>query len=159
MTPADRTRFGQALGVLAVNLGHELTDAEVNAYWDTLRDLPISAVEAACFDLRASATFWPKPSEIIKLTQQSESRRADYAWGEVVHACRNVRTAAHPDPVVEAIVKDLGGWGHLGRDLSARDLGFKAKEFRRMYLAAKADEAARERLGGREQQQITEGGT
>lgn len=162
MNEADRPRFFAAVAALGATLDKEVTEVLLGAYWAALQDIEITVLEAACFDLSRSAKFFPKPVEIRELTHQSASSGADEAWAEVLGLLKNCRNASHDDLVVERVVRQMGGWVHLGSEITAADLNsWKAKEFRRMYAEAKEAEnkPTRARLNQHPAGQIDDGET
>jgi hypothetical protein len=141
MTNADRKQFGVLMGVLCAAFGREAGEPTVQAFWFALGDLDIDALSRAVAEYLRTGKRFPAPADIRELAAGTGDDAANTAWEQVLRLARNSRSAQHPDPIAEAVVKQLGGWLVLGQ----KDAEQLATWTRKEFLALYADELARER--------------
>lgn len=114
MTPNDKGRFGMAIGALAEAYRQTITAATVRAYELGLDDLPIEAIEGAVRRALRQCKFMPAPIELRELSGEvNGSNRAVLAWGAfeqavIVHG--GYKSVCFDDPLINATVRNLGGW-------------------------------------------------
>lgn len=142
MTQADRPRFLAALGALAVATGTPLDEARSRAYWMALDDLPIEAIERAVRSALRSARFFPRPVELREACGDiPPAGRAAIAFEAVRRAIREqgaYRSVAFDDPLVNATVRNLGGWPRLCGQTKDELDKWTRKDFERVYAALAA---------------------
>lgn len=144
----SKQTFVASLKLMATAFDRELTPQLIEVYWAGLRDLPIGAVTKACQDLILSALHFPRISEIRGLITSRASDDANEKWAQCTEMLRNCTNAKHPDPVVNEVIRQMGGWIHLGRDVKQENLHtWKAREFRELYRDALELAARHERAG------------
>lgn len=139
MTNADRGRFASLLAALAASFGKEADEATAEGYWIGLCDLEIGEVELACQRAIRECKFFPVPVELRRLAGQiSAPLRAVTAWGVVSAAVGSVgymTSVDFDDPIINATVRNMGGWPRLC-SLGSEDFSVWArKEFERVYSA------------------------
>lgn len=81
--------------------------------------------------------FMPKPADIVRQLQGTNSDRALLAWGKVFDAMQSVgayRTVIFDDGVIHAVIEDLGGWPKVCR-YPNDELQFLQKRFCDSYRA------------------------
>ncbi len=148
MTNQDRPNFLAALNAMAIAFTIELSPERIDVYWGDLKDLPLGAVVKACEHLRRSSVHFPRIAEIRNLIASRAEDDASEKWAQCTEMLRDCTNAKHPDPVVNAVIRQMGGWVHLGRDVKAESLHtWKAKEFRELYRDALDLAARHERAG------------
>ena len=79
--------------------------------------------------------FMPKPGEIVGALQGKQNEQSLLAWVKVTKGIRQVgasKTVIFDDPLIHAVIADLGGWIRLCR-LTERELNFQQREFERLY--------------------------
>ena len=77
----------------------------------------------------------PKPGEIIASLQGKQGEQSLMAWVKVTKGIRQVgasKTVIFDDPIIHAVITDLGGWIRLCR-MTERELIFQQREFERLY--------------------------
>lgn len=87
--------------------------------------------------------FAPKVADIVRVLQGTQGDRALLAWGKTLEAMSSVgawRDVVFDDPVIHAVVQDLGGWVKLCR-LPSKDLGYVQHRFCQAYQAYASVEA------------------
>lgn len=105
---------------------YECTDKTIRLYHLVLEDLPDRAVKAAAVKWVAEDTPWfPKAGQLrSKALDILEEQRpaALEAWGEVIKQLHRPQSMYHDgnryelkplDDLIEAAVKDIGGWDYL----------------------------------------------
>lgn len=140
MTEADRPRFAGLLVRLCDYYRTELSAMVIGMYWTALERFPMDAIEHAA-ELHVQSPdrgqWLPKAADLIALLQGNTSQRAALAWTAVREAVRSVgpyRSVVFDDPLTQAIVHEMGGWGALN-EMQSRDVPFRQKEFVERYTA------------------------
>ena len=142
MKSNDQPRFAAVMEILCATFQREPSTFLFDAYRTALADLPIEAVENAAGAALGSLKFMPKPVELRELAgaknAPSIEDRALIAWGCVLQAIRDTSgyaTVDFDDPVINATIRDLGGWIQLS-DKSSEELHkWTIKDFTRAYCA------------------------
>ena len=138
-TKEHRDRFSKAMQTLAAAFNKEATMDLIEAYWIGLKDLSIEDVEHGAHAALRELEIMPRPAHLRKMSGDVEpSHRAAIAWQAVRTALRrhSVYTSVNfDDPVVNATIRNMGGWVALG-ERSAEDFDiWTRKEFERIYVA------------------------
>ena len=71
MTPRERPEFLKVLSDLAELFGRELKPSVVDLYWDALKDLALSTVQAMAKSHARGGRFFPKPLELRPVEQRA----------------------------------------------------------------------------------------
>lgn len=138
MIETDKARFAQALMALAEYYGKPLSDGVVALYWQGLQDLDIGAVESAIGRHMCNpdtGQFMPKVADLRRMIGGRTTDAAAVAWSKVDRAVRCVgpyRSVAFDDPLIHAVVTDMGGWVLL-TGKSEDEWPFVAREFENRY--------------------------
>ncbi|MGI9353600.1 MAG: DUF6475 domain-containing protein [Rhizobiaceae bacterium] len=133
---SDSDRFGEAFVICATVHDKQITPELIEAYYSALSDIPIDLIEKAFAYNIQHSKFFPKPSEIREVAMPKAAEPSEMAaaqWDDVMVRLRDSRNAKSPDPVTEAVVKDLGGWIYLGQREQDK-LVWIQKEFERRYV-------------------------
>ena len=134
----DKKRFGEAMVVLAVATGHELTEQILRVYWAELEHYEPDDVDAALRHLGRTSKFFPRLAEIIDLLKPDDvsvEDQARAAWDDVMPLLRNSRAAVSNDPITEAVINQMGGYVRLGM-LETDKLVWERKDFEERYVRA-----------------------
>lgn len=95
--------------------------AVIAMWWQSMKDFDLSIVKKA---LSAhvmnpdNGQFMPKPADVIRLMGGTTKDKALVAWSMVDLAVRQVGTyqdVVFPDPIIHAVITDMGGWIPLGQ--------------------------------------------
>ncbi|MGV1045540.1 DUF6475 domain-containing protein [Limnohabitans sp.] len=81
--------------------------------------------------------FPPKVADIVRALQGTHGDRSLIAWGKTLEAMSRVgawRDVVFDDPVIHAVVQDLGGWVKLCR-MPSKDIGYVQHRFCQTYQA------------------------
>jgi len=139
MDNTDYKEFSIAMQTLAVAFDKEATEDLLEVYWQALQDLPLADVKRGATEALRRSEWMPKPAHLRKYSGDVEpSHRATIAWQAVRQAISQhgtYQSVDFSDPVVNAVIRNMGGWVELGqRDGKDFDV-WGRKEFERIYLA------------------------
>ncbi len=136
MDEHDRTEFVTAIAAMAATFRQEGSESVYEGYWMGLSDLDLETVKGAVKRGIRESRWMPTPHELrILAGEMSLADRALKAWGVVQRAVKRHgcwRSVNFDDAVVNAAIRNLGGW----KDLDDRiDEGQKwtRKEFIEVY--------------------------
>lgn len=114
MTTKDETRFRAAITALAEAYRQTITPATLHAYLLGLDDLSIDAIEGAVRKALRTCRFMPAPIELRELSGEvAGGNRAVMAWdcfSRAVVEHGGYKSVVFDDPVLNATVRNLGGW-------------------------------------------------
>jgi hypothetical protein len=135
MENQDRKAFADCIQALAAAFRTETSPALFESYWMGLDDLPLNAVLAAVKQAARKCRFMPVPAELRELAGAGGQAAVLDAWQAVVGAIRSVGHYRSVDfgPVVNAVVRNLGGWRRLCDADSDELHSFLRKDFERIY--------------------------
>lgn len=139
MDKADKTRFAELITGMAHTFRTPISAADLENYWRLLNRFPLNSIGQAIVTYCRSPEahrFFPKPSELVALVVGSGTDQALRAWSKVIRAIRGVgayRTVVFDDPLIHAVIWDMGGWQDLCAML-IKDEPFRAKEFEKRYV-------------------------
>jgi hypothetical protein len=135
----DRKAFSEVMQLLAATYSKEATIDLIEAYWGALKDLPLEDVQFAAQTARMRMEYMPRPAHLRKLAGDVEpDHRAAIAWEVVRKAIGQYGTYQSidfDDPVINATIRNLGGWIELGRKKGQDFNVWTRKEFERIYQA------------------------
>lgn len=149
MTDHDRSKFAEALHVLAETFGEPLSDLRTEAYFDALRDFSIEQVSLATRLSLRTCKFFPRPVELRDLIAGNQDDNAETAWGGLLREVRRVGYMGTPDlePRTALAVKELwGGWRRLCETLPGEgpELIGWLKQFKETYETVDRRETVKE---------------
>ena len=139
MDKADKPRFAELITGLAQTFHTPISSADLETYWQLLNRFSLHAIEQAVVTYCRSPEahrFFPKPSELVALVVGSGPDQALRAWSKVIRAIRGVgayRTVVFDDPLIHAVIWDMGGWQTLCAML-IQDEPFRAREFEKRHV-------------------------
>jgi len=139
VTPLDRPRLAQFLGVLAEAFNESVSELRLEAYYLALDDLEIGALESAGKSA-LNERFFPRPADLRRLVDGSRDGEAESAWMAVLREVRRVGyigTPTLPAVALETIAGLWGSWGRLCQTLPGEgpELIGWAKQFKLSYGA------------------------
>lgn len=138
MNDPDRQRFAFAMEALAEAFQREMREATLHGYWLGLCDLPIESVEQATMRAIRKCQHMPRPAELRELAGDMTSEaRGVIAWDSVQRAIGSrgsYASVCFDDPVVNATIRNLGGWQKLCATLTD-EMKWVRKDFERVYDA------------------------
>jgi hypothetical protein len=148
VTESDRETFALFIKGLAAAHGVEASTALQLGYWMGLKDLPLSSIEHAIDRALSSCRHMPKPVELRELAGEiTNTQRAIIAWDALRRAIAShgsYRSVDFDDPLVNATVRNLGGWSKICGTGTEEFEKWTRKEFERVYLSLCASGASTE---------------
>jgi hypothetical protein len=142
MQQAEYKQFGEVMKATAEMYGKTLSPSSLALWWQAMRDLDLSAIQHALsqhINNPDNGQFMPKPADVRKHLSGTTSDAALFAWAKVLKACREIgayTTVAFDDPVIMAVLSDMGGWVQLCHS-TEDEQPFREKEFTAKYRAYK----------------------
>jgi hypothetical protein len=113
------SRAQQIVGILAGVYSFyraDLTEFHIKAWNRVLQGYEVEQI-AKAFDLHlvdpSAGQFLPKPADVVKQLQGTQTDRAALAWSKVLEAVQRVggyTTVAFDEGAIHAAIEDLGGW-------------------------------------------------
>lgn len=122
MRDSDHEQFSELLADVVGFYGQTVSRFAMGVWWQACQGFDLEQVRAA---LTAHAMdperghFAPKPADLVRQLQGTQTDRALVAWGKVLQAMQRVgaySSVAFDDPAIHAVVEDLGGWPKLCRE-------------------------------------------
>lgn len=140
MTPNDRERFALLIADVLGFYGQTPSKFALTVWWQACQPFEFEAVQRAlgrhAMDPEVGQ-FAPKPADLVRQMQGTPTDRAAKAWGMVIDAASKVGAyadVAFDDPIIHAVVMDLGGWPVLCRT-NTDELGYLRHRFTEGYRA------------------------
>ena len=137
MTNQDRDRFEVMLLGLAEIFDKQLSEGQIDLYYLALEDMDIEDVANAGNILARSVKFFPKPVEFRESVVVGTDDMASIAYLKFFKACAHTpdRTLIFDDPIIHAVIDNLGGWNDELYDkwASVKDEVWLRKSFEEMY--------------------------
>ena len=140
MTPADRSRFFDALNAVYALYRVELSEPVGRIWWTALQGYEIEAVVAALGRHAVNpdtGQFLPKPADVVKQLEGATQDVALIAWAKVLNGLKQHGTyvsVVFDEPIIHRVIEDLGGWIWLGQQTD-KEIPFIEKRFRDAYRA------------------------
>jgi hypothetical protein len=142
MKSQQRESFAALITGVAELYGKPISPQLISIYWEGLAEFDFDEVKVAInLHVRNPDTgqFMPKIADVIKFIEGNTLTQAMRAWQKVMEAMRRVGTYAtvvFDDPIIHAVIADMGGWQLLGM-VQDEELPFKAREFEKRYQTYK----------------------
>lgn len=139
MEKNDDVRFVELMTILAASFRQEVGQATLEGYSIGLGDTPIDAIELAVKRAIRECKFFPSVSELRELAGEMRPEvRAVKAWdafclGTIHHGY--YASVDFDDRVINATVRNLGGWMPLLDRIEQEGDVWVRKEFERVYTA------------------------
>lgn len=137
MTQAEESRFEAVIYALADTFGAKLTPGQLLGYRMGLGSLLLADIELSARRAMETLKYMPKPAELRELAgAMTIDTRAILAWGVVKQTVHRLSAYGSPDfddPVINAAIRNMGGWSRLcGADADEFDTWVR-KDFERIY--------------------------
>ncbi len=142
METEHRKAFASLMTGTAELYGRPMSPELVSIYWEGLREFSFEDVKTAVnLHVRNPDTgqFMPKIADVVKFIEGNTLTQAMRAWQKVNEAMRRVgtySTVVFDDPIIHAVIADMGGWVPLGM-VQNEEWSFKAREFEKRYQTYK----------------------
>lgn len=116
MFPSEYPKFIEALAGVHDFYGKELSDFATRVWVEAVKGFDLQqvtkALSAHLMDPE-KGQFMPKPADLVKQLQGTQTDRALVAWGKVAGAMSSVGAytdVVFDDPIIHLCVTDAGGW-------------------------------------------------
>ncbi len=140
MKPADRAKFLEVLAGV-----HGFYRQELSKFAAEVWEQACTGFEVEQFTKALSAhlmdpergQFMPKPADIVRQLQGTQTDRSLLAWGRVLKAMESIGAYTDvdfQDPAIHAAVEDAGGWVTICRT-TYDELPFVQRRFTEAYKA------------------------
>jgi hypothetical protein len=139
MQPNEINEFTRVLSSVSVLYAKAMSKALVELYWAALSSFELGAVKQALQSHVQSpdtGQYMPKPADVVRFLQGDSRTQALQAWSRVVSAMRAVGgygSVVFDDPLVHAVIHDMGGWITLCQTVE-KDLPFRGADFTARYV-------------------------
>lgn len=137
MDNCDRDGFTKVLRMLAATYDKEASVDFIEAYWLALEDLSLDDIKFAANEALRRLEWMPRPAYLRKIIGDVEpDHRAAIAWQVVRKALSQHGTYTSvdfDDPVINASIRNMGGWVALGQKSGEDFEVWTRKEFERIY--------------------------
>ncbi len=139
MDESDKLRFGKLMTILAAAFRQEADKPTLEAYSIGLSDVPIEAIDTAVKRAIHGSKFFPSVAELRELAgEMKPEARAIKAWDAFCKGRDSYgyyTTVDFDDPVINATVRNLGGWMAVDDRLDEEGDKWFRKDFERVYVA------------------------
>lgn len=116
MNPVDREQLVDVLTGVHDFYRQDMSDFAMGVWLKACEGFEVeqvsSALSAHLMDPERGQ-FMPKPADLVRILQGTQTDRALVAWGKVLDAAQRVGAYASvtfDDGVIHAVIEDLGGW-------------------------------------------------
>lgn len=138
MIHEEKQKFSNFLLAIGDMFDRKVSETQVMLYFQTLRDLDFNEIQEAvkrhCQDPKRGH-FFPLPADIIaKIPRKNVSALS--AWASVTEALCKYNTydsVQFVDKTINAVIRSLGGWVKLSRDMGTDQETWNQKDFERLY--------------------------
>jgi hypothetical protein len=112
-----KTYFGESLGVLAIALDFDLTDAKVDVYFKLLAGkYPDEEIIRAIEHAASACKFFPKPAELVEIITGGKVEKETVAWRTVIENIKrhgSYYSVRFQDGSIAAAIEGMGGWPEM----------------------------------------------
>lgn len=140
MRPDDRQAFKALLTDAMAFYRQDISSFALSVWWQACERYDFEqvskAITAHAMDPERGQ-FAPKPADVVRQLQGTNTDRSLIAWGKVFEAMQLVgsyQTVAFDDPVIHAVIDDMGGWPRICVT-EADELPFVQRRFCETYRA------------------------
>lgn len=121
MKPVDRAEFARMLTDALAFYRQDVSKFALSVWWEACQPFDLEQVSKA---LTAHALdpergqFAPKPADIVRVLQGTQTDRALVAWGKVHEAIARAgayQSVVFDDGLIHAAIVDIGGWTAICR--------------------------------------------
>ncbi len=121
MQPSDKPKFLTVLAGVHDFYGKEISEFAGQVWWQSCERYDLEqvtkALSAHLMDPERGQ-WMPKPSDLVRQLEGTQTDRSLVAWGKVLEAIRRVGAysdAVFDDGLIHASIEDIGGWASLCR--------------------------------------------
>ena len=141
----DIDKFQKLMAGMAENFSATLSDVGIDLMFETLKNYSYQQVYSAAITIMKTRKYTGMPtiSEFITNIEGTKDDRADYQYGLVLRAIRELGTYTHPrfkDPITQSLVDSRFGWAKIC-NINPKDMEFFARDFKAAYKAQANNDA------------------
>jgi len=142
MQPGDFGKFSRMLQTVAEQYSKTLSESVLKLYWSGLEHYDLQAVRKG---LNAHVRnpdfgqFMPKIADIVRAIEGTNVDAALLAWAKVEEGVKGAGaydTVAFDDPIIHAVLADMGGWIETCAT-THKEWDFRGAEFAKRYRGYK----------------------
>lgn len=140
MIQAEFERFSRDITALAEMYSRSMSPGLITLWWEALKRFDYEQVNKA-LALHStnpeSGQFMPKPADLIRHMEGTATDKSMIAWGKAFDAAQRVgayNDVVFDDPVIHAVIEDLGGWVKFCRSETA-EISYLQHRFTESYRA------------------------
>lgn len=133
-------RFTRTMIVVAEYYNRQISDAVILLYWHGLNKYSIEQIETTAQRHMAhpdTGMYFPKIADFVRLLEGGSKDNAAIAWSKVESTVKHIgtyRDVVFDDPIIHAVIRDMGGWIQLG-DKTLDEWPFIGNDFKARYAA------------------------
>lgn len=138
MVEAEKREFAERIRAVFDVYGKQASKEVLQVWWAALEGFSLQEVSHGLTRyVRSpdSGSFPPKPADIIRMIEGTSGDRGVVAWSKVletIHRVGQYGSVAFDDPIIHAVIEDMGGWTKLCTQ-QADEMPFRAAEFAKKY--------------------------
>lgn len=140
MQESDKAKFSTLVTEVLAFYRQDASRFAMSVWWEACKGFDFEQVSKA-FNSHAMdperGQFAPKPADVVKALQGTKTDRSRMAWGRAFDAMQRIgayRSVTFDDPVIHAVIEDLGGWTKLCRS-DLNELSYLEHRFCEAYRA------------------------
>jgi hypothetical protein len=139
MRSDDKPVFAAHLTNLLATYGRGVTVGVIDVWWGVLEPFELGDVSRAFSRYVGDpdqGRYPPVPASIVAQLRPGAKAQSLRAFDVVVKAMAEVgpyRSVVFDDPLIHAVVEDLGGWPHINATWTLEELKFRSQEFCTRY--------------------------
>lgn len=140
MQEQDKAKFSTLVTEVLAFYRQDVSRFAMSVWWEACKGFDFEQV-AKAFNAHAvdpeRGQFAPKPADVVKALAGTKTDRARLAWGKAFDAMQRVgayQSVAFDDPVIHAVIEDLGGWTKVCRS-DMEQLSYMEHRFCEAYRA------------------------
>lgn len=140
MQSEQRKAFGALISDALAFYGQTVSAFALTVWWASCQPFELEQVSSALTGHAMDperGQFPPKPADLVRVLQGTQTDRALIAWGKVFEAMQRVgawQSVVFDDGLIHAVVEDIGGWVTLCRS-TTDELPFVQRRFSDAYRA------------------------
>lgn len=139
MQANDINKFTAWIATIGELYGKSISKQLADIYWKSLKAYEFDDVQKAFqthINNPDSGQFFPKPADVVRFIEGTGESKALEAWAKVEKSVVQVgvyRSIAFDDPLIHAVIEDMGGWVKLC-SMKIDQMPFIAGEFQKRYM-------------------------
>lgn len=155
----DIDKFQKLMAGLAENFSATLSDVGIDLMFEALKNYSYQQIYGSSIKIMRTRKYTGMPtiSEFITNIEGTKDDLADYQYGLILRAIRELGSYTHPrfkDQITQSLVDNRFGWVKIC-SINPKDMEFFARDFKAAYRAA-AVETTQGAIGYGKQRDLTD---